>query len=230
MGKAKTQAMTGEEKEAAKAMFDKFDDNKNGVLEENEFKCALKAMNRKFGDTNNDPADDVCAAAFKKADQDSSGSVDLQEFEVAYAAFKKFQEDKHGVAAKAGLVELFISAATVIPGVSHAVSGASTVSDSLQVKNKKAAEAQALLATDGADDTNTQAAEQVAEEAANEMKCVFNMMIIGIITVFFLVVAFQLIWPIVFWVGYAQGESCDEPLDTWVLGSAIISTLHAIPY
>merc|ERR1712057_35291 len=81
--KAKTQAMTGEEKEAAKAMFDKFDDNKNGVLEENEFKCALKAMNRKFGDTNNDPADDVCAAAFKKADQDSSGSVDLQEFEVA---------------------------------------------------------------------------------------------------------------------------------------------------
>jgi len=225
----KTANVQEDENAKIKELFDKFDDSpKDGVLQKHEFIVAMKALYREFIDANANPSEDVLMAAFKKADTDGNGHVDLQEFTVAYSALKKYKEDPNGIAKKAALVEVLLGAGSrVIPGLGQAIETSSKVSETVKVKPfalEAKGEETALLPS-----SDEQKLEEVGEEVAAEFSSILNMMITAFMCLFTTIIIFTVGPTIVFWYGVVQGEKCDQPLDTWMMGMAISSTINAIP-
>jgi hypothetical protein len=202
--------------------FKKFDTNNDGVVDINEFKVGMKNMMKEFMPKKPALTDEEADAAFKLWDKDGSGEIDLPEFKQAFATIKNYKEDTNGTAALAKQVDQLLGLATaVVPGVGKATETAQMVADNVDIKSKPPPDTQ---------DTQPLIAKPDPDQAQSDVKCYLYTVVF---LLFFLVVFLFLVLcgpAIVFWIGVASGESCNEPLMTWTIGMAVLSTYNAIPF
>lgn len=172
----------------------------------------------------------MSSSPHSKAYTDGNGCVDLQEFTVAYSTLKKYKEDPNGTAKKAALVEALLGVGSrVVPCLSQAVETGAKVSETVKVQPPKDASEKTALLPTAEKGPDPEEVEEALNEAGAQVNHMLNMIICAFCTLFTLLIILTVGPTIAFWVGVFSGEKCNQPLDVWMLGMAISSTINAIP-
>jgi hypothetical protein len=223
--------MTAEEIAECDVWFEKYDtEPKDGKLSQEEFMIAMK--NIPFWtveEGGQKPSDDSLKKLFYKFDVDKSNFIEREEFYACFAAIKNAKA--HPIGQKAAMANSLMQLANdKIPGVQTVRKIAQTIGENMPYSKGSTTttpgEGTGLL-----DPTKTklEPSEGDAEVEKPEVEPLvdhaINMVICLVISMFTCLGVFVVFPLVMFWIGVSTGESCDQPLATWVLGMAIMDTL-----
>jgi len=224
---AKTSGVNEAENKKIRELFDMFDTApKDGVLDKLEFKVAMKHLSQEFmTGAAATPTEAQLEAAFKVADTDHSGGVDISEFKVAYVQMQKYHNDPNGVTAKANQMDKVLNVLlTSVPASSLIQSAVSNINENITVKPSTASDESKQLLPQGAEPDIA-----IDQEDADKVKSMMNTVICGAITMLLLLILISCGPVAIYWWGVSTGEDCNEPLMKWLIGMAIAGTLQVIP-
>jgi len=192
----------------------------DGILDLDEFKKAIRTLReeRFARDTGLDAkryaiiSDATLEKYFYHFDYDNSGELDIDEFLQCYEHLDEWAKDPDtGTNMLAqGMLQLL---SHTIPGAQNATNAGTYVGNALETtKKKEVGESSGLLKNQ--------------KSSSDSSKCGIICVLITM-GLFFIVTALLIIGPtILLWMGVASGQSCNQPLDSWVFTMAIIATFQ----
>jgi hypothetical protein len=200
-------------------LFDTFDKHpEDGVLNLYEFKlCMMKLLNK---DGSSALTEKHAAEAFVQVDTNNDNAIDFTEFQVG---FKKLQSFLANLDAQKLQVTQELTAA-VIPGLSSVVDSAESVHGQGTFSlgtDAEVAEQQALISP------QTKAGKTADEEAASTTAAQERLtwLLNWNICLLILYVLYLFSVSVALWIGVAYGKTCDQPLRSFSISMATLTTL-----